>query len=117
MARELAQAYGAVEAGTESEIACTLQNVADSDATLWFGETTTSAARTTVGACEGLGKPCLPLYPSASFEPARVGEWIEQNQMATLNVAGNGERDEPGIGERVERFLGEVLRQIVNERG
>jgi hypothetical protein len=32
-----------------------------------------------------------------------------------LNVAGNRESDEPGIGDRVERFLGQVLQQLGHE--
>ena len=32
------------------------------------------------------------------------------------NVAGNREDEEPGIGDRVERFLGEVLQQLDHDR-
>jgi hypothetical protein len=95
---EFAQRYGAAELPTDSDSARTERNVRDSDATLWFGETTTSVAQATVGACHGCGKPCLPVYPGAAFEP--------------LNVAGNREGEEPGIGDRVERFLGQVLQQL-----
>src|SRR5207244_3695351 len=94
----------------------TVKNVQESDATLWFGETTTSGAQATVGACHGSGKPCLPVYPGASFEPAHLARWIAENKVRTLNVAGNREADEPGIGDRVERFLGEVLQELGHRR-
>jgi len=56
------------------------------------------------------------VYPGASFEPCQVAAWITENRIGTLNVAGNREGEEPGIGDRVERFLGEVLRQLGHER-
>ena len=91
-------------------------NVRDADATLWFGETTTSGAQVTVRACHRFGKPCMPIYPAASFEPSHVAAWIAENRIRTLNVAGNSEGEEPGIGDRVERFLGRVLQQLGHER-
>jgi hypothetical protein len=87
-------------------------SVQDSQATLWFGLSTTAAAQETVEACHRLGKPCMPVYPGASFEPRLVATWIAENEFATLNVAGNRENDEPGIGARLERFLGEVLERL-----
>jgi len=113
---EFADRYGAAEMPTDSDLARTEQNVRDSEATLWFGETTTDGAQATVGACQRLGKPCLPVYPSAGFTPAHVVTWIAENRIRTLNVAGNRETDEPGIGDRVQRFLGEVLQQLGHER-
>jgi Circularly permutated YpsA SLOG family len=104
-----------VEMPTESLRDRTEQNVRVSDATLWFGVTTTSGAQETVDACLRFGKPCLPVYPGASFEPCHVAAWIAEHKIGTLNVAGNRESNEPGIGDRVERFLGEVLRQLDHE--
>ena len=105
---EFARQYGAVEMPTESCTARTEQNVRDSDATIWFGETTTSGAQATVEACHRHCKPIMLVYPAASFEPAHVVAWIVANRIRVLNVAGNRERDEPGIGRRVECFVGQV---------
>jgi hypothetical protein len=107
-----AECYGAVEMPLDSDLTGTERNVQDSDATLWFGETTTAAAQATVGACHRFGKPCMPVYPSATFQPGHVATWITENQVRTLNVAGNSEREEVGIGEQVESFLGQVLRLL-----
>jgi hypothetical protein len=106
---EFAGQYGATEWPTDDDLAVTERNVQDADATLWFGETTTPAARATVEACLRSGRPCLTVYPAASFEPAQVAAWIAENRIGTLNVAGNREGEEPGIGDRVERFLEGVL--------
>jgi hypothetical protein len=113
---EFAERYGATELPTDDDLARIERNVQDSDATLWLGDTTTADAQATVGACHRLGRPCLPVYPSATFQPAHVATWITENRIGTLNVAGNREADEPGIGERVERFLEEVLQQLGLQR-
>jgi len=113
---EFAEQFAAAELPTDSELACTEQNVNDSDATVWFGRTTNSGAHATVAACLALGKQYMPVYPGASFEPSHIAAWIGENKIKTLNVAGNGEHEEPGIGERVERFLGEVLEQLGHQR-
>ncbi len=113
---EFADQYGATELPADSVRDRTEQNVLAADATLWFGVTTTLRAQETVGACHRFAKPCMPVYPGASFEPCQVATWIAENKFGTLNVAGNREQEEPGIGDRVERFLGEVLQQLGHER-
>jgi hypothetical protein len=109
---EFAEEYGTAELPAGGDSAPPDQNVQDSDATLWFGATTTSTAHATVWACQRLGKPFMPIYPSGAFEPSHVATWIRENKFATLHVTGNREPDEPGIGDHVEGFLGEVLRQL-----
>ena len=113
---EFAGQFGAAEMPAGSEVAHTERNVQDSDGTLWFGETTTAGAQATVGACQRLGKSCMPVSPSTAFQPAHVATWIGENQIRTLNVTGNDEREEPEIGKRVERFLGAVLQQLGHRR-
>jgi hypothetical protein len=113
---EFAARYGASEISTESCAARTERNVQESEATLWFGETTTSGAQATVQACHRFGRPCMPLYPQASFAPAHVVTWIIENQIKTLNVAGSRESEMHGIGEDVERFLIQVLQDLGHQR-
>jgi hypothetical protein len=109
---ELAQRYGAAELPASSRPSWIEQNVQDADATLWFGATTTDDARATIAACLGRGKPCLPIAPGVSFQPPHVATWITQNTIRVLNVAGNREAVEPGIGATVEQFLRAVLTQL-----
>lgn len=40
-----------------------------------------------------------------STKTSDVAAWIEAHEVRVLNVAGNRESTETGIGERVERFL------------
>jgi Circularly permutated YpsA SLOG family len=109
---EFAEEFAARELRTDNEPACTERNVQDSDATLWFGQTTTARAHATVAACLTLGKPYMPVYPGASFDPSHVATWIAEYRIKTLNVVGNREHEEPGIGDRVEQFLGDVLEHL-----
>jgi Circularly permutated YpsA SLOG family len=109
---EFAEQYAGAELPLDNDEAVTEQNVKDSDATLWFGQTTTAGAHATVAACLALGRPYMPVYPGASFEPSHVADWIRENTVKILYVAGNREHDEPGIGDRVERFFGQVLEQL-----
>jgi hypothetical protein len=111
-----ADLYGAVELPAGSSATPTTQNVQGSDGTVWFGETTTADAQATVAACRQSGKPCMLVYPAASFLPEHIATWIVENQITTLNVAGNREGEEPGIGDRVERFLAEVLDRLGHKR-
>jgi hypothetical protein len=113
---EFAERYGAAELPECKHLTSIEKNVQESDATLWFGETTTQKAQATATACERFGKACMPIDPCASFEPSHVATWIAQSKVRTLNVAGNRERDEPGIGNRVESFLHEVLQQLGHTR-
>jgi Circularly permutated YpsA SLOG family len=91
------------------------QNILGSDATLWFGETTTIQAQTTVAMCQRAGKPCMLIYPTAEFSPSHVATWIREGEFQVLNVAGNREADEPGIAKWVEPFLRDVLQELGHE--
>jgi hypothetical protein len=113
---EFADHCAAAELPTASALACIEANVTSSDGTVWFGRTTTPAAHATATACLAQRRPFLPIYPGASFEPSHVALWIAENKIKTLNVTGNREHDEPGIGDHVERFMGAVLEQLGHER-
>ena len=109
---ELAKRHGAEELPLESELTAIERNVQESDATLWFGETTSHRAHATVLACHRFAKACLPVDPSAAFEPSHVADWIELGKIRVLHVVANRESDEPGIGERTEQFLEQVLQRL-----
>jgi hypothetical protein len=83
-------------------------NARDSDGTLWFGSTDSTGYRATVKACQKYGKPCLIVAEGAT-RPSDVVAWMAAHEVATLNVAGNRESKNPGLGTRVEAFLARVL--------
>jgi hypothetical protein len=100
----------------DSALSPTEKNVRDSDGTLWFGDTTTAHAQATVRACHRFGKPCMPVYPAAEFRPSHVATWIQENKIKNLNVTGNREDHEPGIGDRVKLVLHGVLQQFGHKK-
>jgi Circularly permutated YpsA SLOG family len=111
--RYFADLYGAKEMPTAWYPARTEQNVQDSDGTIWFGTTDTAGAKTTLNACERFKRPLMLVEPYRSILPADVVIWLRRNpQITRLNVAGNRESKNPGIGERVERFLTVVFKRV-----
>jgi hypothetical protein len=51
--------------------------------------------------------------PSEVVLPSDVVQWLRQNpQIKRLNIAGNRESKNPGIGARVERFLIAVFKRV-----
>jgi Circularly permutated YpsA SLOG family len=114
--RWFANVYNAREMPTSSYPARTVQNVRESDGTLWFGTTDTPGAKTTLEACERLHKPVMLVTPNEVVLASDVVAWLRRNpQIKRLNIAGNRESKSPGIGERVERFLMVVFRRVLTQ--
>ena len=66
----------------------TVQNVMDSDGTLWFGSIDSPGAKTTLGACERLHKPVMLVTPNEVVLASDVVEWLRRNpQIKRLNIA------------------------------
>jgi hypothetical protein len=114
---EFADLYGACEMPSPEYREQTRANIRDSGATLWFGTTDSRGAKATFEACHQLGKSCVRVYPGAMIQPSQVVVWIREHKIKVLNVAGDRESVNPGIGERVERFLAAVLRRLGHEEG
>jgi hypothetical protein len=110
---EFAELYRAVELETADYPARTKANVRDSDMTLWFGRNTSSGAACTLDACAAHGKRFYQVFHQGTpTRPSYVSGWIAKYDIRVLNVAGHRESKMVGIGDRVERFLCEVFRQL-----
>ena len=88
-------------------------NVQLGDATVIFGRRS-PGSNLTERLCQQYEKPCLWVWCSPdrpiTFATARNFQlWIVRHQPETLNVAGNRESVNKGIGEAVERFLVEIF--------
>jgi Circularly permutated YpsA SLOG family len=105
----LGREYALVECGEPGYSARTRANVLGSDGTLWFGDWMSPGGRTTLDACRLHSKPFLIVFRGAT-RPSQVVAWLGEQGVRVLNVAGNRESRDPGIGERVEQFLGIVFR-------
>jgi hypothetical protein len=108
---DFAGLYGAAELAAGGYPQRTRANARDSDATIWFGDSESPGGRTTLRACAKLGRPVF-LVIEGLTRPSDVAAWIEAEEVRVLKVAGNRESTAPGIGERVERFMLEVLRRL-----
>jgi hypothetical protein len=86
--------------------------VRDCHAALLFGDIKSPGSRGLNRDCSALGKPLVWVRPGLTT-PRQIFEWLTEAPYITrLLVAGNRASWEPGIGERVERFLLVVFRSL-----
>jgi hypothetical protein len=108
---EFAELYGAVELPTSSYPASTRQNALEASATIWFGVLNSHGSASTHRNCWANHRPVLDVVEGETT-PSDVAMWIVAEGFTVLNVAGNRESSNPGIGERTERFLLAVFRRL-----
>jgi hypothetical protein len=105
--------FGLVECPVAGYPARTRLNVALADAALWFGDQASPGGKLTLSSCRAKGIPCLIVRESVT--PEYAAGWLRayvfpgREGGVTLLVAGNRESSAPGIGDRVEAFLGRTL--------
>lgn len=92
---ELRGEYGLMETGSSSYPERTELNVMLADVTVWFGTTNSAGYRCTKRAADAHEKLMIQ-NPSSS----QLREFVELLNVQVLNVAGNRESKNPGIGER-----------------
>lgn len=88
--------YGLAESRSWQYPPRTRANILDADGTALFGVATSPGTALTIALCHQLDKPCL-VNPTA----AELRAWVDAHGIATLNIAGNRERTNPGIYGRV----------------
>lgn len=108
---EFARLYGAREHSSDKYPPRTYANVAESDATIWFGRGDSRGFACTENATLGAKKPLFTvLYRDRT--PEDVALLIDGFGVVVLNVAGNRESMAPGIQQRVAEFLVEVVKAL-----
>ena len=102
--------YPLVETPTHYYPERTAWNVRDSDGTLilYEGEIA-GGTRRTIEEARKMKKPRLVVDLENPCSPAWVWQWLREQQIRTLNVAGPRESERPGIYERAANFLRKVL--------
>jgi hypothetical protein len=108
---EFRELYGVIELPTSSYPARTRQNALEASATIWFGVLNSHGSASTHRNCWANHRPILDVVEGETT-PSNVARWIEAGGFKVLNVAGNRESSNPGIGERTERFLTAVFRRL-----
>ena len=100
---DLGRIYGAQENGFPGYRERTEDNVGDSDITLWLGSAGGSAGFScTKRATERFGKT-LVIVPDLDSSPEVAARHLEG--FSVINVAGNRESRNPGIGAKAEEWL------------
>jgi Circularly permutated YpsA SLOG family len=105
---EFAELYGALELPTAQYLTRTRRNAFEASATIWFGSLKSAGAIATHRACINYGRSCYDV--GDHVKPSAVVHWLGMNGYRSLNVAGNCESNNPGIGEQTEQFLVRVFR-------
>lgn len=118
--------YGLEEHPQEGYPPRTFSNVKDSDGTVRFAKNFLSPGEMcTLKAIKRYEKPYFDFH-WWNFQRGNWGfhfhaktdflAWLDENQIKTLNVAGNSEKTAKGIGKAVEEFLVDALAEIQFER-
>ena len=88
-------------------------NVRDADATLILTPAPLAedpGTAWTRACAERAGKPLLVCDTTDPAAAAIIAEWIDRNEIETLNVAGPSEHTAPGVGGRTYTLMTRVLR-------
>lgn len=94
-------------------VARTYANARDSDATIRFATNFDSKGeKCTLRAIEKFGKPYLDVNPDNPILVSTVVDWLINNDVKVLNVAGNRESKSPGLGRFVVDFLSQVFQEM-----
>jgi hypothetical protein len=103
--------YPMTETGSKDYKSRTKRNVIESDGTLIIniGPMVSGTALTARIALE-LNKPLMIVQLDQTYQPSAVIDWLDENQIQKLNVAGPRESKIPGIYEQTKAFLNKVLK-------
>lgn len=110
---DLSALYGLREHTSRNYPPRTRRNVRESDATLRFARHwQTPGERATLRFIHQYGKPHVDVTVDVPPPPEAVADWLRNQRVRVLNIAGNTERAVPGIEAFVTRYLTEVFRRI-----
>lgn len=110
---EYAQLYNATESASYNYPPRTYDNVKNSDGTLRFYTKKDSAGEIcTLKAINQYKKPYFDVDLNNPPEKQEAADWIINNNIAVLNVAGNSEKTSPKISIKVLYYLNDVFKLL-----
>lgn len=110
---DLAELYGMVEHTSPEYPPRTADNVKNSDATLRFAEDFETAGEIcTLKAIKRFKKEHFDIDIYAQPAHQALANWLYDRKIAVLNVAGNSEKNSPGISDFVAEYLFVVIKLI-----
>lgn len=108
---EALAAFGLVSHPSPNYRDRTLQNVADSNATLIFAtDSASDGTKLTIEACEKQCKPYAVIDPNSLDASRQIIQFMEIHKPNILNVAGNRESKSPGISIITARLIEEAFK-------
>ncbi|KKM81324.1 hypothetical protein LCGC14_1330960, partial [marine sediment metagenome] len=109
--------FGLVEHKSKAYGPRTRANVANSDATVIFGNVNSSGSRETAKIAKELGKPLLVL-PGKNIDAdiSDLVKFLKEHDVKTLNVAGNRQSRNKGLQERVSKIIRRALTEGAPEQ-
>ena len=111
---ELAK-FGAKETESYSYVPRTHANARDSDATIRFARFFDSRGeKCTLAGIKKHNKPYIDVDFDNPLPVEDVINWINENNIKILNVAGNSESKAPGIQEFVKKYMIKVIEGMRN---
>lgn len=107
---EYSKIYGITAHSSSSYVPRTKQNVKDSDGTVRLAFNLESAGeKCTLKAIKSYSKPYFDVDLNDPPPILDLINWIENNKISTLNVAGNSEQTAPGIYKAVFNYLSQIF--------
>lgn len=105
------ECYNVKELTRTSYLHRTERNVVDSDGTVIFSikSSLSGGSKRTAEFAQKHGKPMLHVHPGIEEPGSVFSEFVAENQIEVLNVAGPRASTEPTIGEFVMRVLDETF--------
>jgi len=105
--------YPLTEIESDDYAARTRLNIRDSDATLIiFKDELDTGTILTKELLSKLKKPFLMINLLDKTEPGFIADWIDENQVEILNIAGPRESNQPGIYQMTIKFLSRNFQNI-----
>jgi predicted Rossmann fold nucleotide-binding protein DprA/Smf involved in DNA uptake len=84
----------------------TKRNIEDSDATLiFYSQFMDAGTKVTVDYCTNFNKSLLIINLNDNLPIAKINNWLEQNNINNLNIAGPRESNSPGIYRKTYEIL------------
>lgn len=102
--------YPLVEMDTDDYKVRTEKNVVESDATLIIKQGwKTPGTSYTISTAQKHGKPCRVIDIKDGCDYISMADWLRNNRVVTLNVAGPRESTRPGIYARARDIMHNIL--------
>ena len=104
--------YPLTETATANYPERTALNVRNSDGTLILTiDAADRGTSLTIDLCKRYDKPCVVINLFDEKPETDIREWLHQNNVSVLNVAGNRESISPGIHDKAYEFLMQVFNE------